>query len=319
MNKMTIAAIAVAAVLLAAGAYVVMSMGNTPKDKGTDGGDSNPQSDAVDSKNKTLAVAFPAGISDSDRKMALSMTYPGKGNESDYTYKWNEPYQFSLNATPASGYTGNVLIKMFAEKSGEIGTNNLKVKDFQGKDVNWTLNIRNGAQTLYNVIGGDIASWKTNGTASVRSFEVSFLGTGNYTLYIQAFDLDSGRAISDPVTAKPLYVPVTGELTVKALTRGTWETTANGTYYKILINITNDWNIRYDVLGTNLVLSNGTDEVHANTTAMVFKAQSLAPKQSTEFQAYFDIQGDRNTFVLQYWDSHSGEIISVPLPPATVN
>jgi hypothetical protein len=315
MNKMTMAAIAVAAVLLVAGAYVVMSMGSGPAKSGDTGGDNNTQSDAVDSVDKTLAVPFPVDITTEDRKIALSMTYPGKG-ESGYTYNWSEYYQFGLTASPASGYTGNVLIKMFAEKSGEIGTSNLLAKDFQGKQVSWSFNTRNGAHSLYNVISGDIVSWKTNGSTSVRSFDVSFVGTGNYSLYIQAFDLNTGKAISDPVTATPLYVPVTGELTVKALSRGTWETTANGTYYVILINITNNWNIRYDVNAINLVLSNETDDVNANTTAMIFKSQSLAPRQSTQFLAWFDITGNRDAFVLQYRDTRTGDIISVPLPKA---
>lgn len=323
MNKMTIAAIAVAAVLLIAGAYVVMSMGNTPGKDGTDGGDNNPQTDAVDSERKTLEVAFPIDITSNDRKMALSMTYPGKG-ESGYTYNWSEPYQFGLTASPASGYTGNVLIKMFAEKSGEIGTSNLKVKDFQGKDVNWTFNTKNGAQALYNVISGDIVSWKTNGSTSVRSFEVSFVGTGNYTLFIQAFDLDTGKAISDPVTASPLYVPVKGQLDINALFHGEKFVTANGTYYRILIKTVNEWNIRYSVDPARFSLNNGTGWTEANVTATSFQTQSLAPGQSTQFFVYFDLADDNLTledrmgFSLKYEDPTTGTMnIVLPTPQAS--
>ncbi len=319
MNKMTFAAIAVAAILLIAGAYVVMSMGNTPGKDGTDGGDSN-QPDAVDSDAKTLAVAFPVEISANDRKMALSMTYPGKG-ESGYTYNYSEPYQFGLTASPASGYTGNVLIKMFAERSGEIGRLDLSVKDFQGKDVNWTLEKKTGAQALYNVISGDIASWKTNGSTSVRSFEVSFTATGNYTLIIQAFDLDTGKPISDPVTATPLYVPVKGQLDITALFHGEKYETSNGTYYRILIKTVNDWNIRYSVDPANFHLYDGNDWVQANTTATSFQTQSLAVGQTTQFFVYFDLADDdltledRLKFSLKYEDPASGDMnIVLPTP-----
>ncbi|MDW5561740.1 MAG: hypothetical protein SA339_00820 [Methanomassiliicoccus sp.] len=313
MNKMTIAAVAVAAVLLVAGAYVVVSMGNGSDNQSGKGGDNNTQTDAVDSANKTLAVSFPVEISADNRKMALSMDYPGKG-ESGYSYNWSKNYQFNITASPASGYTGNVLIKMFAEKSGEIGTSNLVVKDFKGNQVQWSFATKNGAHTLYNEISGDIVSWKTNGTTSYRTIDVMFNGTGNFTLFIQAFDLNTGKAISDAVSATPLYVPVTGHLVVKALNVGEWKTTVNGTYYVILMNITNNWNIRYDVDATYLVLSNSTTENAANTTAMVFRSQSLAPSQSTQFQAFFDFTNqDRTSFVLQYRDGNTGEVMSVPL------
>lgn len=318
MNKMTIAAIAVAAVLLVAGAYVVVSMGNSPSSGGTGGDDDKDRRpDAVTSVNKTLAVSFPRDVAPDDRKMALTMAYPGKG-ESGHEYNWSEYYQFGLTATPASGYTGNVLIKMFAEKSGEIGVTNLLVKDFEGRQVEWSFATKSGAQALYNVISGDLVSWRTDGSSSARSFDVLFNGTGNYSLFIQAFDLDSGKAISDPVSATPMYVPVTGHLTVKALTRGEWRNTTNGTYLVILMNITNDWNVRYDVNGTFLVLRNGTVERTANTSAGIFKEQSLAPRQSAQFNAWFDFTvQDRSSFVLQYRDERSGEVYNVPLGTMT--
>ena len=315
MNKMTIAAIVVAAGLLIAGAYVAVTMGNIPGKEGPAGVDDedNGRPDAVTSANKTLAVSFPREVASNDRKMALSMVYPGKG-ESGHTYNWSEYYRFGLNAAPASGYTGNVLIKMFAEKEKEIGPTNLLVKDFEGKQVEWSFATKSGAHSLYNVISGDIVAWRTDGSSSSRSFDVLFNGTGNYSLFIQAFDLDSGKAISDPVSATPLYVPVTGHLTVKALTRDEWMNTTNGTYLVILMNITNDWNIRYDVHGSFLVLRNGTVERTANTSAGAFKEQSLAPRQSTQFNAWFDFTvQDRSSFVLQYRDEHSGEVYNVPL------
>lgn len=322
MKKMTIAAIAVAAVLLVAGAYVIVSMSNNgPNDKnnGTDGNDTNAQSDAVDSKNKTLAVYFPVQISSDDRKMALSMTYPGKG-ESGYAYNWSEYYQFSLTASPASGYTGNVLIKMFAEKSGEIGADSLQVKNSQGSPITWAFEKKNNSEPLQNEISGDIVSWKTNGTTSERSFSVMFKGTGNYTLVIQAFDLDTGKAISDPVKASPLYVPVTGHLTINALFRGEWYPTENGTYYRILMNTTNNWNVRYTIDPANFFLSNSTGApvqwVRANITATSFQAQSLAPGQTTQFFVYFDITGDRLNFTLKYEDPSTGTI-NIPLPAPT--
>jgi hypothetical protein len=318
MNKMTIAAIAVAAVLLVAGAYVVISMGNNPNNGGNDGGNTNTQTDAVDSKNKTLAVSFPVTITSDNRKMALSMTYPGKG-ESGYTYDWSQDYQFSLTASPASGYTGNVLIKMFDEKSGEIGQDSLKVKDFQGNQITWTFSKKNNSEPLQNMLSGDIVSWKTNGTESTRTFDVTFTATGNFTLIIQAFDLDTGKAISDPVKASPLYVPTGGHLTIGALFHGEWYQTENGTYYRVLVNATNNWNVRYYVDPARFYISNGSEPtvwVKANTTTTTFQNQSLAPGQTTQFFVYFDISGNRLNYELKYEDLASGTIL-VPLPPVT--
>jgi hypothetical protein len=308
MNKMTFAAIAVAAILLIAGAYVVMSIGKGP---GADG-DTDQQPDAVDSEAKTLAVAFPVEIGSDDRKMALSMAYPGKG-ESGYTYNWGEVYRFNLTA---SQYTGNVLIKMFAELTDprdEIDEKQLTVTDAFGKTVNWTANTRTGHNINHIVISGDIVAWKANGSASVRSFEVKPIATGNLSLTVQAFDLDSGKAISDPVTAN-MYIPVQGSLTFRALFHGEWNETANGTYYRILINVVNDWNIRYSVDPANFSLYNGTEWVPADTEATFFKGQSLAPEQSTQFFVYFNTTGERNDFSLRYDDPRSGTI-NIPLPP----
>ncbi len=85
------------------------------------------------------------------------------------------------------------------------------------------------------------------------------------------------------------------------------------TYYAILINVTNGWNIRYVVDASNLVLSNGTSEVRANLSAMSFGNQSLAAGQSTQFLAYFDITGDIDTFRLEYRGLNSAQVITVPL------
>jgi hypothetical protein len=321
MNKMTIAAIAVAAVLLVAGAYVVISMGNSNPDDGNDVPDdgSNTQSDAVDSKNKTLPVSFPVSITSDNRKMALSMTYPGKG-ESSYAYNWSAYYQFSLNATPASGYTGNVLIKMFAERNPEIGTDALQVKGSNGSVISWTYANKINSEPLQNVISGDVVSWKTNGSASVRPFDVMFKGTGNYTLVIQAFDLDTGKAISDPVRVSPMYVPIKGSLSFIAAIHGQFFTTSNGTYYRTLVNITNDWNIRYSVDVAYFSMNDSVEWVAANTSASSDRGQSLAPGQTTQFYVYFDISElehskDRPAFALRYNDPISGSIaITLPTP-----
>ncbi|MBI0584547.1 MAG: hypothetical protein ISF22_10030 [Methanomassiliicoccus sp.] len=314
---MTMAAIAVAVVVLAAGTFVALSLTNEPGNNGgNNGGDNNKPSDVVDSENKTLAVSFPTSISADDRKMALSLTYPGKG-EAGYEYNWREYYKFSMAASPASGYKGNVLVKLFAEKSGEIGTSNLMAKDYQGNQVNWSFDTKTGAQARYNVISGDVVSWKTNGSDTLRTFDVAFSGTGDYYLFVQAFDLETGKAISDPVSASPLKVPVTGHLTITALNRGEWNTTENGTYYIILMNVTNDWNIRYDVNASYLVLNDGSSDIAANSSMGSFKSQSLAPLQSTQFRVFFDFPApvsNRDSFVLQYRDAKSGEVMDIPLP-----
>lgn len=317
MKKNMIIAIAVAAIVVIAGVFVALNLnslfpsnGDTD-DNDNDGGDT--ASDAVDSVNKTLTVNFwTDSVSDADKKVTLNVDYPGKG-ESNYNYSWNRAYQFNISSAPINGYVGNVLFKMFAQKQQEIALNDIVVKTSNNKDVNFTRNYRDGLYSLYYCLSGDVGSYKSNGSADgLRTFTVQFTDTLNYTFVFQAYDLDTGKAISSPVTIYPLNVPITGSLSFQAGV-GARDSDVNGSFYAVLVKATNNWNVRYTVNAAYLVLNNGAEEVAANTTAMEFKSQELAVGQEAQFLAKFYISGVHDDFTLQYRDQISGQISTIPL------
>ena len=84
----------------------------------------------------------------------------------------------------------------------------------------------------------------------------------------------------------------------------------------MLINITNNWNIRHIVYASGLVVSVGDDDYHVNDSATFFDNQQLIPLGgTTQFQAYFDIpQQDRSSFTMQYIDPVDGKIYDVTVP-----
>lgn len=347
MNKTIIAAIAVVLILLTAGAYVALSM-NTPNDKGNDNGNDNGNNDdnnndngngdnnggdnntdpgdntppkTIDLGYRTLNIPDWVDPGTSQPKVDLTVTYEGQ-DEEDKTYLRGEAIQFQITSAPVSGYNGDVLIRVFAEltdPNDEIDPQNLIV-DTTARTLNWTSYTRTGPQTNYVVISGDLCAFRTNGNATdVRTFNVTLNYVGNFTLTFQAFDLNTTDALSEPTVAGPLYVPIAGELEFKVIGAG-WETNSNGTFFVVLINITNNWNIRHTVYANDLYLSNLTDTVQVNTTATSFNSQQLIPLGgTTQFQAWFDITGDREDFTLQYRDSENGDIydIDIPLPPGS--
>jgi hypothetical protein len=302
--------------IIAAGAYIALTSNGgsnqallPPID---DDGDDNNTSDStpLPRGNDTLEVPFPVELPAGEASIALQLTYPGQGHEGSYNYAWSEPYDFRLVSSVLNGYHGRVLTKMFADRSGEIGTHCLIVTSGDGAPVAWLLNEKDGV----NIISGDLGNWTSDGAVgNDLAFTVSFNRTGDFNISIQSFDLDTGRPLSAPLTIGPLAVPVNGTLRVDALGAGSYQTDENGTYYTVLLNITNDWNVRYSVDAVSLVLSNGTAEVRANLSAMSFRNQSLAAGQSTQFMAYFDITGDIVDFRLEYRDVASGQTIAVPL------
>jgi len=315
MKKNMIIAIAVIAIVVVAGAAVALNMNSlfpSNNNSNTNGNNTDTSSDAVTSTNKTLDVDFWID-SVSDQKVSLDIDYPGKG-QSDYNYSWNTVYQFNITSSPINGYSGNVLFKMYVLKQEEIALNDLKVVTSAGKTVEFSNNYRSGIYSLHWVMNVDVGSYKSNGSANgIRTFTVQFQDTLNYTFVYQAFDLDTGKAISSPITIGPLNVPVTGSLAFKAGT-GQWDADTNGSFYAVLVNVTNNWNIRYTVDASLLYMYNGAEWVQANTTAMVFKTQSLADGQQTQFVAkFYNPVVPTTGFTLQYRDTGSGQIINIPL------
>lgn len=332
MNKNVIAAVAVVIVLLAAGAYVVLSM-NTPNDKGNDNGNDNnnnnngnngsngtnpPTLSTVDLGFRTMNVTLPRDLGAASPKVSLAVTYPGQG-QADITYNRAQSYRFQINSTPAAGYSGDVLIRMFAELTDpidEIDPQNLIVTNATGRTLEWTTDTRIGDYVNHIVISGDLGAFRTNGNATdSRTFDVVLNYVGNFTLAFQAFDLNSTETLSAPITAGPMWVPIKGSLTVTALS-GEWRTNVNGTFFVVLVNFTNNWNIRHVVYASGLVISNGVNEFTANASATAFSSQQLIPLNgNTQFLAWFDVTGNRVDFTLRYNDPVSGEIYNVTLPP----
>ena len=260
--------------------------------------------------NETLSVPFPVDLASEDARIALDLSYPGKGQERTYNYTWNRSYEFRLNSSVQNNFEGRVLTKVFANRSDQIGGHCLIITPDGGSPVPWWLNEQDGV----NVINGDLGNWTSNGTGGESTaFTLLFNRTGDFNLTFQSFDLVTGEPLSAPLTVGPLLVPVAGSLSIDALGPGSYRTEGNGTYYTVLINVTNGWNIRYGVDAAYLVLSNGTTEVRANLSAMSFASQSLATGQTTQFMAYFDITGDIENLRLEYRDQDSGQVVDVPL------
>lgn len=339
MNKTVIAAIAVVLILLTAGAYVALSM-NTPNNNGNDDGndDNNDNNDNNDNDNntnpgnntplntidlgdQTLNITFPKSLGSAQPKVTLAVSYPGQ-NDADYTYNRAQSYRFQITSTPASGYSGDVLIRMFAELTDpidEIDPQNLIVTNATGRTLDWTSDTRVGQVVNHIVISGDLGAFRTNGNATDnRTFDVTLNYVGNFTLTFQAFDLNTNATLSAPTEVGPLYVPIKGALMVSVVSTE-WRTNVNGTFFLVLVNVTNTWNIRHTVYANDLYLSNLTATVQVNDSATAFDSQQLTPLGgTTQFLAWFDITGDRQDFTLQYRDSVTGEVydVTIPVPPA---
>jgi len=337
MKKNMIAAVAVVIVLLAAGAYVVLSM-NAPDDKGKDNGDDNnnnngnnngnngsngtnpPPLSTIDLGLRTMNITLPRDLGSAAPKVSLEVSYPGQG-QSNITYNRAQTYRFHINSTPAAGYSGDVLIRMFAELTDpidEIDPQNLIVTTATGRTLEWTTDIRSGDYVNHIVISGDLGAFRTNGNATdSRAFDVVLNYVGNFTLTFQAFDLNSNETLSAPTTAGPMWVPIKGSLSVSALS-GEWRTNVNGTFFVVLVNFTNNWNIRHTVYASGLVINNGDQDFTANSSATAFVSRQLIPLNgNTQFLAWFDVTGDRADFTMRYNDPVSGETYNVTLPPGS--
>ncbi len=337
MKKTMIAAIVVVVILVIAGAFVALSM-NSPRDDGKDNGSDNNNNDnnnndnnsnntttptnntplsTIDLGDQHLNITLPMSLGTAEQKVALSVSYPGKGVDST-TYNRNQTYRFQLQSTPVNGYSGDVLIRVFAELTDpvdEIDPQNLIITNATGKVVNWTSETRIGNYVNFVVISGDLGAFRTNGNATDnRTFDVTFNYVGNFTLTFQAFDLNDNAVLSAPTEAGPMYVPIKGSLSIVAKSIELYSN-ATGSWYRVLINVTNDWNIRHTVYASGFVIDNTVSEFAVNDTATSFKSQQLIPLGgTTQFLAYFDVTGNPQDFTMEYRDPVSGETINVPLP-----
>lgn len=307
MKKITILAVVCALVLVSAGAYVVMVDNSAPDraanltdDPGNDGNETEEPSG-----NSSLDVRYPVNVTEEDAVITLSLQ-----GLSGSTFEWSRAYALNLTSTVLGSYEGRVLTKVFAVRTDNIGEKCIIVTPSGASPLEWDLSQKDGR----NVISGDLGNWTSTGTGgNISAFTLVFNRTGTFDLFFQAFDLDTGEALSVPLEVGPLDVPVEGSLTFETKGEGSFRTDENGTFYTVLLNVTNDWNTRYVVEGASLVLSDGSKEVGADLNAMSFENQSLAPGQSTQFMAYFKISGDPSDFKLEYRDQVSGMTIQIPL------
>lgn len=294
-------AIAVASALLVAG-VVVISPG-----KGEDvlpGNDDEAEPPVVPGNltDPIATVPHPIEIDEGDAKLHLELSYPGQGDGS--RFEWNKEYEIVLR-TSGSGWTGRTVIKVFAERTEGIGSKCLILS--YGNDVaKWESHLVHGIIHLST----DTFVWISDGQDErTDSFNVLFNRTGTFVLTFQAFDADSGAPLSAPVSTDEMIVPEEGRVAVKAL-GAEWKTIGNASYLVVLINMTNEWNVRHSVNITHLGLSydQGTSKVSESLTS--FKEQELEPGVSTQFLAYFPLDEGAEDVELIY--AEPGQ------PPASV-
>jgi hypothetical protein len=321
MRRYTLVALAIAIVLILAIGYAALASNgilnkgklspSVPEDNGSNVLDENGTNDVSIPSDMSLKVVQPVDLAAGQEKLALAVDYPGEGYEGLFNYTWETPYHFMLNTTSVSDWNGKVLIKVFAERTDQIGTHCLFVQD-GNRNVTWWLNPVNGT----NMLVGDLATWdKQGGDVHNTDLQITFNRTGSFNLTFQAFDPDSGDTLSQPVTVGPLHVPQSGGLQVRSVGKAEYKTVDNQTYLAVVVNVTNGWNVRYPVNSSNLVLLNGTNPVYVDRTLTTFGDQSLEMGTgTTQFTAFYSgVSGDINQYRLQYRDPASGQVVDVPI------
>lgn len=305
-------AVALAIAMVGAGVWII-SLGedsSLPADDGNDDVGNTPEEvDEEDETDTIVPVSHPETIGPDEAKFSISLDFPGQGVEGA-EYQWDESYGFVLDTTGDRGWKGRAVVKVFAEKSGEIGPKCLvAIHEESNTSLTWKLNEVHGS----NHVSGDAFVWKANGTDSrTDHLWITFNRTGSFNLTFQVFDAATGKALSVPVETGPIEVPVVGGLEFKALGKGEWRTIDNATYYVLLLNVTNGWNIRYEVYSEYLFLSDGIDDITVSKEQTSFDRQSLAPGQNTQFLAFFPIEEGDGALELTY--SEPGKApVSIPL------
>jgi hypothetical protein len=280
-------AVAVAAVLIGAGIWVMLPGKGEDLPPNDDDGPDVP--DVPGNLTDPIAkVPHAVEIDEKDVKLRLQLDYPGKGTGTEYA--WNEAYEFVLS-TSGSGWDGRAVIKVFAERAESIGAKCLIMTYGDGIRATWDDHVVHGAIHL----SADAVVWISNGTDDrTDRFSVLFNRTGTFGLTFQAFDADTGDPLSAPVSTGQMVVPEAGSMDIRALS-GVEEVIENDTFYVVIINATNGWNVRHSMDAAYLVLSSDKGEALVDVDRTTFTAQLLEPGQSTQFLAYFpmeDIGGD---------------------------
>lgn len=291
-------ALAMAIVLVGAGTWVLLPGKGADLPPGGDqpGGD-GPGGDGPAGTNDTyIAPVFhPVDIEPSEAKLSVALSFPGQG-EAGTEYLVGEAYDFVIRTT-GDGWKGRAVLKVFAERTPEIGHKCL-ILTYSENVTQMALNL---SQTHgSNHLSGNAVVWAANGTDDrTDRLSVVFNRTGAFELTFQVFDAATGAPLSVPTRSGTLEVPEQGELVFRALNRGEWRTVDNTTYLAILLNVTNGWNVRYTVDAAYLVLYHGDEAIAVSSNVTAFDAQSLAPGQSTQFLAFFLVD-DRNDLELEY-------------------
>ena len=118
-------------------------------------------------------------------------------------------------------------------------------------------------------------------------------------------------AISQPLMLTPMHVPVTRGMTIVKVGDGDVQILNGSTYYQIVLDVTNGWNIQHDVDIQNLTLWVNSTAVLAISNRTEFTAQTLEPGQMTQFQAFFPLTVSSGAFAMTYDDY--GTVIPVQL------
>ena len=229
-------------------------------------------------------VPHAAEIDEKDVRLHLELDYSGQGTGEEYA--WNEAYEFALR-TSGSGWEGRAVIKVFAEREESIGAKCVIVTYGDGVRAAWDDHVVHGVIHL----SADTVVWISNGTDNRTDLlSVLFNRTGTFTLTFQAFDADTGEPLSAPVSNGKMVVPATGEMDIRVL--GMEEKVIeNDTYLVVLINATNGWNVHRSMDAAYLVLSSDKGETLVDENLTTFTTQVLGPGQSTQFLAYFPMEG----------------------------
>ncbi len=281
------------------------SNGNT-KDSGQNG--TGPKSNENTSSSNVTATS-PGNVLPGNEHLSLATTYPGAGNAS-YTYDWKQTFVITVTISPKDEWNGRVALLAFVNKVGaNIGTNCMLLS-YDGSSTKWTVTSYDGS----NLENGHVLVFTTNDSSSyVYHLEVGFneTGTGVYDVVLQAFDADSGQAISQPLYLAEMNVPPMGSLDITSVGNGSFTTIDGISYYEVVLNVTNDWNICHTVYLQNLTLEVGNTPVLADQYQSTLVKQTLDPGQLTQFVACFPTMDTGAVLKLTYDDN--GTMIDVPL------
>lgn len=292
-------AILVAAIIIVAAAVAALALnGNnlTPNNDNPSGGVSQTP----------LAVNSPQMINQTAANLTVSAGYPGQGQLSSYAFTRGQSNAFQVTTTPINGYKGSVLTKIFVQRDpGGIAQEGIQDNYGNNQSTAWSFNYINGTHWGSSDIG---PVWQSDGTSTHQeTVNLIFNRTGTYNVTLQSFDPNTGKAISQPLIISPISVPENGTLTITQIGSGERVTINGQSYYKVVTNITNDWNLRRDVNSSDLRVYSKSAGAAPDLTATAFTAQNLDIGQSTQFDAYYKISDDPTQ--MYYQDHVSGQTI----------